>query len=248
MFNKLLLLSLISIVFSVHAGFPITTMPNDFVKLSNVAPNIIQSQRYASSENFLGRPVPGYRQTGIYCTRQAAIALKKVSAALNKQGYALVVYDAYRPQRAVNAFVAWSKATGDQVGKSKYYPSISKNKLFDQGYLLEQSGHSRGSTIDLTIIPLNQALKSVVVSARHLKNGETIPFLDDNTVDMGSSFDLFHPVSHHGSLLITDEQTRMRTLLRETMKTYGFEEIEEEWWHYTLVHEPYPNTYFDFMY
>ena len=227
--------------------FSITKVPHTFVKLIEVVPGIIQSQRYAGSENFLGRPVAGYEHNTIYCTRRAALALSKVSFALNKSGYNLVVYDAYRPQRAVDAFIAWSTNTDDQAGKLNYYPTISKSKLFLLGYLSEKSGHSRGSTIDLTLIAHNQSIGPVKVSSRHLVSGEIIPFLDDNTVDMGSSFDLFHPVSHYGRFLVSKEQDRMRALLRETMEAYGFVGVEEEWWHYTYLNEPYPNTYFDFV-
>lgn len=246
-FNQFFLFSLLSFTSMTHAELSPTQMPNDFVKLRDVDPRIIESQRYAGSENFLGRPVSGYNQVGIYCTKQTALALKKVNSALRRKGYTLVVYDAYRPQRAVNAFVEWSKSKGDKAGKALYYPSIEKNKLFHLHYLLARSGHSRGSTVDLTIIPLKQDVKPITVSYRQLNNSETIPFLDDNTADMGSSFDLFHPVSHYSSQLITKKQAQMRELLHGTMETYGFTGVVEEWWHYTLANEPYPNTYFDFL-
>lgn len=226
---------------------PVADMPDDFVKLSNIDPDIIQSPRYAGSENFLGKPVPGYYHDDIYCTRQAAIALKDVNASLRRKGYTLVVYDGYRPQRAVNAFIAWSKEKHDNGAKSKYYPSLPKNKLVNLGYLAIKSGHSRGSTIDLSIIPSALELKPIVISHRKLNNGELIPFLDDNTVDMGAGFDLFHPVSHSDSTLITPEQAQMRALLRKEMEAHGFQGIKEEWWHFTLEHEPYPDTYFDFI-
>lgn len=246
-FNKLLKSSLTCVIFAAHGAVPVAHMPDDFVKLSYIDPDIIQSPRYAMSENFLGKPVPGYHHEDIYCTRQAAIALKDVNASLKRKGYTLVVYDAYRPQRAVNAFIVWSKEKHDETEKANYYPTLSKNKLFSLGYLATKSGHSRGSTIDLTLIPTDQALKPIVISHRELKDGERIPFLDDNTVDMGASFDLFHPVSHYDSTLITPEQARMRALLRKEMEAHGFHGIKEEWWHFTLEHEPYPDTYFDFI-
>lgn len=224
-----------------------SAMPADFVKLSSIDPSIIQSTRYFSKENFLGRPVPGYHMNEFYCTHQSATALKQVNTEMKKYGYLLVVYDAYRPQRAVNAFVAWRDEAADVLAKKKYYPSISKKEIFAHGYILAKSKHSCGSTFDLTIIPINHTVKPVKVSTRKLKNGETIPFLDDNTVDMGSSFDLFHPVSHHGSTLITPEQAKMRLLLKKTMQAHGFVGIPSEWWHYTLQNEPHPHAYFDWV-
>lgn len=223
------------------------TMPSEFTSLSAIDSDIIQNPRYTSAENFLGRPVPGYHSKEIYCTRQTALALKKVNAALHEQGYRLVVYDAYRPQRAVNAFIAWSKDSKDDSERAKYYPTLPKNQLFPLGYIREHSGHSRGSTVDLTIIPLSQSLKPITEIPRTLTNGETILFLDDNTTDMGTSFDLLHPASHPGSALITREQAQKRKLLSNTMFMYGFEGVDEEWWHYTLKNEPYPETYFDFI-
>jgi D-alanyl-D-alanine dipeptidase len=245
---RLFQLVLIFLTFSINmqSTFAGQKIPEGFVKLSDIAPDIIQNKRYASAENFLGRKVPGYHQSSIYCTRQAALALNKVNAALKEKGYALVVYDAYRPQRAVNAFLAWSKSKDDQLGKALYYPSLPKQTLFALGYLIEKSGHSRGSTIDLTLIELGKSLKPIHAQTRKLNNDEKIPYLDDNTVDMGSSFDLFHPVSHFNSSLITPEQQRHRRLLNKIMKTHGFVGVAEEWWHYTLINEPYPDTYFDF--
>ena len=245
LWNKLLLLSVSSL--GLASNGVVSQMPNDFVKLSDIDPSIIQSIRYQSAENFLGRPVPGYRVPEAFMTKPAALALKNTNATLRKKGYALVVYDAYRPQRAANAFVAWSKTKGDEVSKAHYYPTLPKSRLFALGYLAKQSGHSRGSTVDVSLISLTKKLKHVTVHTRQLKNGETIPFLDDNTVDMGSSFDLFHAVSRPDSPWVTAEESRMRDLLSNTMTDHGFQGIKEEWWHFTLAKEPYPNTYFDFI-
>lgn len=245
LWNKIVLLGVSSLGFASNAI--VSQMPHDFVKLSDIDPSIVQSIRYKSAENFLGRPVLGYRVPEAFMTKPAALALKETNAALRKKGYALVVYDAYRPQRAVNAFVAWSKTKGDEVAKALYYPTVPKAQLFALGYLAEQSGHSRGSTVDVTLVSLTKKLKPITVHTRLLKNGETIPFLDDNTVDMGSSFDLFHSVSRPDSPWITAEESHLRELLSNTMREHGFQGIEEEWWHFTLVKEPYPNTYFDFV-
>ena len=239
--KKIMLISLSSQVLASQA------MPIDFVRLTDIDPGLIESQRYAGSHNFLGRPVPGYLSMGIYGTKRLAMALKQVNAALRKKGYTLVVYDAYRPQRAVNAFIDWSRVLGDEAGQSHYYPTVPKNKLFSLGYLAEKSSHSRGSTVDVTLISLHQRPRPITVSTRELAEGNTIPFLDDNTVDMGSSFDLFHPASHYACPWISPEQRHMRELLFATMTAHGFAGIKEEWWHYTLSDEPYPETYFDFI-
>lgn len=221
---------------------------HDFVMLSSIDPTIIENSRYFTSDNFLGKPIDGYTSNKIVCTKQAAEHLKKAHDDLKNQGYRLVIYDGYRPQRAVNQFMKWSKDPNDQIAKMQYYPTVNKKDVFQLGYVAEKSSHSRGSTFDLTIIPINTPLKSLVLKYKKLTNGEEIPFLDDNTVDMGSSFDLFHEASHHDSPLVTSEQNAMRQLLRETMKKHGFKEYPEEWWHYTLANEPYPDTYFDFVY
>jgi len=222
-------------------------LPDNFVFLSTADSTIIESPRYCGADNFLGRKVPGYETPKIICTKEAAMALKKAHEELKALGYRLVVYDGYRPQRSVKAFMLWSKDLSDQGGKKLYYPTVDKGDVFKLGYVAEKSGHSRGSTFDLTIIPMDQDLKEITIAKRQLKNGEEIPFLDDGTTDMGSSFDLFHEVSHHDTPLITEEQTQKRELLRKIMKKNGFKDYQEEWWHYTLENEPYPDTYFDFV-
>lgn len=222
-------------------------LPRGFVYLSDIDPNIIQDVRYNSSENFLNRPVPGYSANKIICTKAAAKNLAKVNQHLHQQGYKLVVYDGYRPQRAADAFFTWSLDANDQAAKTRYYPTINKKDLFDLNYVAKKSTHTRGSTFDLTIIPIDQPLKPITVEKRILSNGEEILFLNDNTVDMGASFDLFHEVSHHDTPLITSQQTSMRNILRTAMKKQGFTEAPTEWWHYTLENEPFPDTYFNFV-
>jgi D-alanyl-D-alanine dipeptidase len=217
-----------------------------FVLLSTIDPTIIESPRYYGTQNFLGRQVPGYESPRIICTKEAALALKKAHKEFKKLGYRLVVYDGYRPQRAVNEFIRWSKNLTDQVAKDLYYPTIDKRDVFKLGYVAAKSEHSRGGAFDLTIIPINQNLCEITMVKRRLKNAEIIPFLDDGTIDMGSSFDLFHEVSHYETPLITEEQSHKRELLRRVMENNGFKGYEKEWWHYTLQNEPYPDTYFDF--
>lgn len=223
------------------------SMPKGFVFLTDIDPSIIESVRYYGHENFTGRPVPGYTINRIIMTSKAAEALKQVNESLKKKGYQLVVYDAYRPQRAVDAFIDWGKHPEDNKEQPLYYPTLQKHEIFEEGYVSPKSQHTRGSTVDLTLIPLNQSLKPIQISTRTLSNHETIPFLDDNTLDMGASFDLFHRVSHHKSILITAKQQENRDLLRSEMEKAGFQPYDTEWWHYLLKNEPFPDTYFDFV-
>lgn len=234
-----------------HAVLSNEARSKGFVYLDEVDPTIRISPRYASSENFVGAPVDGYTiQARIVLTKIAAQALKRVQEAVKKDDYCLVVYDAYRPQRAVDHFMRWSKDTRDQAKKSQYYPCVNKADVFELGYVAERSGHSRGSTVDLTLIKATGALHEIEVKARKLENGEIIEFLDDGTVDMGSSFDLFDEASNYASDKIDQACTKMRTYLRTVMKNNGFRSSEQEWWHFTLNNEPYPagqeSSYFNF--
>lgn len=225
------------------------SLGKDFVFLSDIAPSIIQNVRYHSAENFLGRQVHGYETNRVICTEQAALRLNEAQKYFNAQGYNIVVYDGYRPQRAVNDFLKWSKDITDIKMKKKYYPTLNKDKLFSLGYLAEKSSHSRGSTFDLTLIEIGkQVNEQIKTLERRLESDEFIPFLDDNTLDMGSSFDLFHQASHHNSPVIGYPYTRYRNLLRLGMQRFNFIPYAQEWWHYTLKGEPFPDTYFDFVY
>lgn len=223
-------------------------LPQGFVFLTDIDPTIVEDQRYYTDQNFLGRPVSGYKTSRIVCTKKAAEQLKQVQVFMQKHGYKLVVYDGYRPQTAVKEFMRWGENENDIIAKSYYYPTLHKKDLFQLGYIADKKpSHTRGSTFDLTIIKADQELQPISYAKRKLLNGEEIPFLDDNTVDMGASFDLFHKASHHDSPLIESSYTQMRNFLRDAMKQFGFKEYAEEWWHYTLENEPYPDTYFDFV-
>jgi len=223
-------------------------LPDGFTFLKDIDPTIIESVRYFSSENFLGRQVAGYKTNRIICTKIAAESLKLVHDDLKSQGYGLVVYDGYRPQAAPDEFLSWSTDPNDQLAKKYYYPTIDKADMFDLGYVARKSSHSRGSTFDLTLIKLGDALNPIIYTSRMLENGEEIPYLDDNTINMGTSFDLFNDASHHDTKLVTEEQNLMREILRKAMKNRGFNDFSKEWWHYTLAEEPYPDIYFDFIY
>jgi D-alanyl-D-alanine dipeptidase len=223
------------------------SLPSEFVYLSDVDSTIMVNARYFGSNNFLGRRVSGYVSPHLVCTKAAGKALHLASSIVAKMGYQLVVYDAYRPQRAVNEFIAWSNDASDDIAKPFYYPNINKKDLFDLHYIAAKSGHTRGSTFDLTLIKMGQSVCTIRVGQRTLKSGETIPFLDDGTLDMGSSFDLFHTVSHDGSPLIRSHEQANRLILRNAMTQAGFTISPQEWWHFTLQKEPFPDTYFDFV-
>ena len=200
-------------------------LPEGFVYLKEFLPEARFEVRYATTHNFTGQVVDGYLSDNICLTIEAAEALKKASEYLKKQGYGILIYDAYRPKRAVDFFMEWSKKPEDYSTKEEFYPNFTKEYLFENGYLARRSAHSRGSTVDLTLF--------------YLDTGEL--------VDMGSPYDFLDPISNHGTDKITEEQTRNRNILKEAMNKAGFKAISTEWWHYTLIDEPYPDTYFDFV-
>lgn len=247
-FNVLLL----SCVFSYVAclGISKEAVEKGFVYLHDIDPSIRISLRYITDENFVGACVDGYKKPAVIMTKQAAQALKNVQEDVKKDGYSLVVYDAYRPQEAVNHFMRWSKEVEDQRMCSHYYPRVDKADVFKLGYVAERSGHSRGSTVDLTLIKETEKLHDVVEKKRTLLDGFTITLLDDGTVDMGSSFDLFDAASHYENNLISPEFKQLRTYLKEKMEKHGFKNYSEEWWHFTLRNEPYSadqdSSYFNF--
>ena len=198
---------------------------SDFVVLADVVPDIIQEIRYYTTYNFVGRRVPGYEAPVALLTRRAADSLALVSQDLIREGYRLKVFDAYRPQRAVLYFIGWARAEADTVAKPYFYPEIDKADAFRLGYLAHRSGHSRGSTIDLTLFDMQT----------------------EREVDMGGTYDYFGPVSHYWCREgVTAEQFRRRALLRQAMTNHGFVPVGTEWWHFTLADEPYPDKYFDF--
>ncbi len=222
-------------------------LPKGFVYLDQIEPTIIQHMMYHSHRNFIGKPINGYKVARAILTEEAAVALKNVQKDIRNDNYSLVIYDAYRPNKAVQHFVNWGKDVNDQIMKESYYPYINKDEIFQLGYVSERSAHSRGSTVDLTIIELGKKLytESKLVN-RPLKDRRYIPYFDDNTVDMYSSVDLMDLVSAHDSDLIDQIYLQNRNYLRAKMKKHNFEEYSVEWWHYTLKNEPYKDEYFDF--
>jgi D-alanyl-D-alanine dipeptidase len=198
--------------------------PSGFVVLGNVLPSIIQEIRYHSTYNFIGDRIDGYEEPVALLTREAARALTDVEREMELVGYRLKVFDAYRPATAVKRFVAWGLDDLDMRMKPFFYPDLEKEDLFSKGYVATKSSHSRGSTIDLTLLDMSSGKE----------------------LDMGSPFDLFSEVSHPDYRGITDEQYANRMILQKVMVRNGFAPIDCEWWHFTLENEPYPDVYFDF--
>ncbi|MDQ7802158.1 M15 family metallopeptidase [Amycolatopsis sp. A133] len=222
--------------------------PAGFVALSDVAPSILQDIRYDTRHNFVGRRIDGYRRPLCLLTRPAAEGLRKAQGQLVKLGYTLKVYDCYRPQRAVDHFVRWAKDLADEKMKAEFYPNVAKDRLFADGYIAEKSGHSRGSTMDLTLVRIPPPFQRSYVPGEPLEpcfapRDQRFP---DNTVDMGTGYDCFDPLAHTDNPAITGVARQNRDLLRSTMSAAGFRNLPEEWWHFTLNGEPFPDTYFDF--
>ncbi|MGW8368402.1 MAG: M15 family metallopeptidase [Gammaproteobacteria bacterium] len=221
--------------------------PDTFVNVRETIPDIVLDIRYATPHNFIGRPIPGYEAPECLLTRQAAEALGRVQSALRPFGLALKVYDCYRPQRAVDAFVAWARDLDDQAMKAEFYPSVDKQNLFRDGYIAAKSGHSRGSTVDLTIVPLGMQTPALDAPAdsRSCENAADQRF-PDASIDMGTGYDCFSALSRTANPAIGSAQRANRLLLKQLMESSGFVNLAEEWWHFTLVDEPFPDTYFDF--
>ncbi|MFD6437337.1 M15 family metallopeptidase [Streptomyces venezuelae] len=222
--------------------------PKEFVALRDVDPTIIQEMRYFTPHNFVGEPVDGYKKPMCIVTEPAAKALHKAQRKLLRQGYSLKVYDCYRPQRAVDHFVRWAEDLADERMKAEFYPHVDKTRLFADGYIAEKSGHSRGSTVDLTVVRLPALPTRPYVPGEPLKPcfGPRAERFPDNSVDMGTGFDCFDTLSHTDAPRIKGKQRANRDLLRDALGKEGFVNLPEEWWHYTYKPETFPDTYFDF--
>ncbi|MEO7107268.1 MAG: M15 family metallopeptidase [Rhodoferax sp.] len=213
------------------------TMPADFVHLTTLVPDAVQDMRYHGANNFLGRPVASYEAATCILSEPAARALQAVQAELRPKGMTLKVFDCYRPQAAVNDFVRWGRDLADQKTKSSFYPDVPKDELFQRGYIAEKSGHSRGSTVDLTTVVLDGQLAIKVLRG---------PLADGMDADMGTPFDWFGTQSHTDDRTLSPDVQYNRQWLRALMQRHGFRNLPEEWWHFTLQPEPYPERYFNF--
>ncbi len=220
------------------APTPDQAMPTGFVPLAALVPDAVQDMRYHGPNNFLGRPVAAYEAATCILSQPAARALQAVQAELRTQGLALKVFDCYRPQAAVDDFVRWGRDLSDQKTKANFYPDVPKAELFQRGYIAEKSGHSRGSTVDLT---------AVVVNAQRASKTVRGPLADGVDVDMGTPFDWFGVQSHTDNPALAPDVQDNRRWLRALLQRHGFRNLPEEWWHYTLQNEPYPERYFNFI-
>jgi D-alanyl-D-alanine dipeptidase len=218
--KRLLLLFLLICSLSIYSQ----NLPEGFSYLSDIDSTIETELRYITHNNFLGKPVDGYDKDVMIVSTKAGKAIKEVQSKLAEFGLSLKVFDAYRPQRAVDHFVRWAKVLNDTLTKRKYYPNVDKKDLFKLDYIASKSGHTRGSTVDLTIIDKTTGKE----------------------LDMGSGFDFFGTPSHPFYPKLTQKQRANRLLLRNLMLEAGFKPYAKEWWHFTLKNEPFPNTYFDF--
>lgn len=230
------------------AAFKLQTQrPADFVDVSHVIPQMQWDMRYASHHNFIGRPIHGYEQGACLLTAQAAAALKTVVSKLLPMGLTLKAYDCYRPQSAVDDFVRWSQDPHDNRMQAEFYRTVAKDRLFAEGYIAAHSGHSRGSTIDLTIVPLDSVIPQVAEGSAQVDCAASRSMrAPDNSLDFGTGFDCFSAVSHPAYPYLPAQAKANRLLLQTLMTDAGFVPIETEWWHFTLKNEPYPDTYFNF--
>ncbi|MEV6336283.1 M15 family metallopeptidase [Nocardia vinacea] len=219
-----------------------------FVSVTELDPTIIVDARYFGEHNFIGGRINGYDAPKCLLTKEAAAALAQVQRELQPMGLGLKTYDCYRPQRAVDQFVSWAKDLGDTKMRAEFYPTVEKANLFRDGYIAEKSGHSRGSTLDLTIVALPAADQEQYHPGDPLR-ACTLPAdqrFRDNTLDFGTGYDCFDPLAHTANPAPSGTQRALRELLVNLMDEHGFKNLAEEWWHFTLKNEPFPNTYFNF--
>ena len=212
------------LLFSVFLSLTSSDLVDGFVYLKDIDDSIVVDLKYYSKSNFTGQFVEGYHSNTAILTKESAVALSNAQDDLNKLGYSLILYDAYRPQTAVDFFVRWSKKRNDTIYKGVYYPNIKKSELFELGYIAYKSGHSRGSTVDVSLIEISTNKK----------------------LDMGTIFDYFGPESSTFYADISENQKSNRMILYEIMTKNGFKNYSKEWWHYTLLNEPF-EKYFDFL-
>jgi zinc D-Ala-D-Ala dipeptidase len=213
-------------------------LPDGFVHLSQVDSSIAQDMRYAGRDNFMGRKVVGYEAPACILTRPTAQALARAQSALKSQGYTLVMFDCYRPARAVADFMAWTAVPGPD--DPQWRPGLSKDRLVPDGYIAARSGHSRGSTVDLGLARINP------LPIDRTRRTSPCARTDRNALDMGTPFDCFSPASATADTTISQTGQANRQILLKAMLDAGFRNYSAEWWHFTLINEPYPTEIFDF--
>jgi len=223
-------------------------LPEGFVDVKALIPSVELDIRYFGPHNFVGQRVDGYLAPKCILTRKAAESLSRVQEELKDFGLSLKVYDCYRPQRAVDHFVRWAKDVDDTLTRQEFYSTVDKRNLFKDGYIASRSGHSRGSTVDLTIVPVpvpaqDEYRPGDPLQACYAPAGRRFK---DNSVDMGTGFDCFHELSHPLNPRVGLQQRMNRMLLKVLMDKHGFKNYDQEWWHFTLRGEPFPESYFDF--
>lgn len=214
-------LIVLSFVFSQLA---FSQLPKGFVYVEDIIPSIKVELRYLGNNNFVGTPIDGYKREVAILSEPAAKALKNVQEELKNYNLSIMIYDSYRPQQAVNHFIKWARDLNDTIRKQQFYPEVEKRNLFKEEYIASRSGHSRGSTLDITLVDATTC----------------------QPLDMGSPYDFFGKESWVSNINITAQQRANRMLLQTIMLKHGFRNYAKEWWHFTLRGEPYPKTYFDF--
>jgi D-alanyl-D-alanine dipeptidase len=224
-------------------------MPGNFVDIQKVIPDVLLDVRYYGPHNFVGERVDGYMAPKCFLSKEAAEALVGVQKELAPYSLTLKIYDCYRPQRSVNHFVRWATEIENIKTKKEFYPTIDKRNLFKDGYIDSKSGHSRGSTLDLTIVPSPAPAQEQYSPGQKLYECylPAAKRFRDNSIDMGTGFDCFDELSHTANANIGHQQKINRLLLKSLMEKHGFRNYDKEWWHFTLKNEPYPDTYFDFV-
>ena len=226
----------------------IEKLKDGFVYIDEIDNSIIVNLKYFTKENFTGDVVPHYKVNRAIMTKEAALALSKAQKKFLEKEYSIVIYDAYRPSSSVKYFGEWMKDQNNMIRKKYHYPYIEKKIDMKDIYINSISGHSRGSTIDMTVIDINKKLLKESIYEERIFNGKVYPYNNDNTIDCGTSFDLMDPASwsDNNTFDFTEEQKSNRQFIRSIMESEGFQVLKDEWWHFTLKNEPYPNEYFDF--
>jgi D-alanyl-D-alanine dipeptidase len=240
--------ALCSIFLLITTTIKAADLPSNFVYLKEIDPTIVQDIRYATSHNFIGHPIAGYTAAECILTKPAATALAQVQKELKQSALSIKVYDCYRPQQAVAEFITWSSQAELQPMKAEFYPRVNKADFFKLGYVAKKSAHTRGSTIDLTIVPLPTPPQKAYTAKQKLV-ACFAPYLQrfaDNTIDMGTGFDCLDTQAHQDNTDISIVAQHNRMILKTVMEKHGFDPYSAEWWHFTLKNEPYPDTYFNF--